>query len=160
MISHLEYASQMKHTSLEFCLICQLIYTEQDFCMTWRGQLANFAKHFSQSNHFGKGLHPTHRYDGKKRQIQVKLAILSREKMILDTLLQTKLTHVKLPPEPKYVTAIEGAIEHTERDRQIRNTQLRLQWELKCQKITEAGIPFFWKNVGIMPPEMCLPSLT
>ena len=36
--------------------------------------------------------------------------------------------------------AIEDATEHTERDRQIRNNQLKLQWELKCQKITEAGI--------------------
>ena len=36
--------------------------------------------------------------------------------------------------------AIEDATEQTERDRQIRNGQLKLQWELKCQKITEAGV--------------------
>ena len=28
----------------------------------------------------------------------------------------------------------------TERDRQIRNSQLKLQWELKCRKLTEAGV--------------------
>ena len=36
--------------------------------------------------------------------------------------------------------AIEDATEDTERDRQIRNSQLKLQWELKCQKTTEAGL--------------------
>ena len=49
-------------------------------------------------------------------------------------------THVRLPPEPKYEMAIEDATEHTERDRQFRNNKLKLQSELKCQKITEAGI--------------------
>ena len=36
--------------------------------------------------------------------------------------------------------AIEDSTEETERDRQIKNNQLMLQWELKCQKITEAGV--------------------
>ena len=36
--------------------------------------------------------------------------------------------------------AIEDATEDTEIDRQIRNNQLKRQWELKCQKITEAGV--------------------
>ena len=36
--------------------------------------------------------------------------------------------------------AIEDATEHTERYCQIRNNQLKLQWELKFQKIIEAGI--------------------
>ena len=35
---------------------------------------------------------------------------------------------------------IEEAIEQTERYRQIRNSQLKLQWELKCQKIPQAGV--------------------
>ena len=59
---------------------------------------------------------------------------------MLDTLLQTKPTYFKLTPEPKYEIAIDDATEHTERDRQFRNNQLKLQWELKCQKIKEAGI--------------------
>ena len=35
---------------------------------------------------------------------------------------------------------IKDTTEETERDRQIRNSQLKLQWDLKCQKITEAGV--------------------
>ena len=76
----------------------------------------------------------------EKWRIQVKLATFTRENITLDTLLQTKPTHVRLPPEPKYEMAIEDATEHTEQDRHIRNNQLKLQWESKCQKITEARI--------------------
>ena len=45
----------------------------------------------------------------EKWQIQVKLAVLAKENITLDTLLQPKLTHVRLPAEPKYEMAIEGA---------------------------------------------------
>ena len=76
----------------------------------------------------------------EKWQIQVKLAILARENITLDTLFQPKPTHVRLPAEPQYEMTIEDATEQTERDRQIRTSQLKLQWELKCQKITEAGV--------------------
>ena len=64
----------------------------------------------------------------------------SSENITLETLLQSKPTYVRLPTEPKYEIAIEDAIEHTERDLQIRNYQLKLQWELKFKKITEASI--------------------
>ena len=76
----------------------------------------------------------------EKWRIQVKLAILARENITLDTLLQPKPTHVRLPAETKYEMTIEDATEQTEWDRQISNTQLKLQWELKCKKITEAGV--------------------
>ena len=76
----------------------------------------------------------------EKWRIQVKLAILARENITLDTLLQPKPTTVRLPAEPKYKTAIEYSTLETERDRQIRNSQLKLNWELKCQKLTEAGV--------------------
>ena len=75
-----------------------------------------------------------------KWRIQVKLAILARENITLATLLQQKPTMVPQPAEPKYEMAIEDATEETERDRQIRNSQLKLQWDLKCQKITEAAV--------------------
>ena len=52
----------------------------------------------------------------------------------------TKPTNVRLPVKPKYELAIEDATEDTERDRYNRNNPLKLQWELKCQKITEAGV--------------------
>ena len=73
-------------------------------------------------------------------RIQVTLAILAQKNITLDTLLQPKPTNVRLPVELKYELAIEDSIEDTERDRQIRNSQLKLQWELKCQKMTEAGV--------------------
>ena len=76
----------------------------------------------------------------EKCRIQEKLAFLARENITLDTLLQPKPTTVRLPVEPKYELVIEDATEYTERDRQIRNNQLKLQWELKCQKIMEAGV--------------------
>ena len=76
----------------------------------------------------------------EKWRIQVKLAILARENITLDTLLQPKPTAVRLPAEPKYEMPIEDTTEEAERERRIRNNQLKLQWELKYQKITEAGI--------------------
>ena len=65
-------------------------------------------------------------------------------------LLQPKPTTVRLPAEPKYEMAIEDATEDTERDRQIRNSQLKLQSDLKLQKITEAGV-----LCGERPWNMC-----
>ena len=68
----------------------------------------------------------------EKWHIQVNFAILSRENITLDTLLHTKPTTVRLTAEPKYGMAIEDATVDTENDRQIRNSQLKIQWYLKC----------------------------
>ena len=76
----------------------------------------------------------------EKWHIQVKHALLARENIPIDTHLQPRSTMVRLPAEPKYEMAIEDATEETERDRQIRNSQLKIQWDLKCTKITEAGV--------------------
>ena len=76
----------------------------------------------------------------EKWRTQVKLAIIARENITLDTLLEPKSTRVKLPPERKYEAPTENATEQTERERQIRNKQLKLQWYLMCQKKTEAGM--------------------
>ena len=76
----------------------------------------------------------------ENRRIQVKLAILARENIMFDTLLLPTPTQVRLPVEPKYEMVIEDATEEKERDRQIRNNQLKPQWELKCQKIMKAGV--------------------
>ena len=73
-------------------------------------------------------------------RIHVELAILARENKTLDMLLQPKPTNFRLPVEPKNELPIKDATEDTERDRQIRNNQLKLQWESKCQKITEADV--------------------
>ena len=86
----------------------------------------------------------------EKWRIQVKLAIFARENITLDTLLQPKPTTVRLPAEPKYEMTIEYATEDTERDRQIRDSQLKLQWDLKSQKLMEAGV-----LCGEWPWNMC-----
>ena len=70
----------------------------------------------------------------EKWRTQVKIAIFAHENITLDTILQPKPTMVRLSAEPKYEMAIEDATEETERDRQIRNSQLKLQWDLKFQK--------------------------
>ena len=95
---------------------------------------------YSQPNHFRNRATSDPPMRWEKWRIQVNLAILVRENITLDTLLQTKPSHVRLPPKPKYELAIEDATEHTERHDQIHNNQLKLLWEFKCQKITEAGI--------------------
>ena len=59
---------------------------------------------------------------------------------MLGTFLETKPSRIKLPLELNNKAATEDATEHTERKRQIRNSQPKLQWELKCQKITEFKI--------------------
>ena len=76
----------------------------------------------------------------EKWRIQLKLAILARENITIDTLLQPKPSTVRLPVEPKYELPIDDTTEEAERERRVRNNQLKLQWELKCQKITKAGI--------------------
>ena len=94
----------------------------------------------------------------EKWRIRVKLAILNRENIIMDTLLQPKPTMVRLPAETKYKIPTENATDDTERDRQIRNSHLKLQWGLKCQKIREAGVlcgerpwhPFDQKSVSLL----------
>ena len=76
----------------------------------------------------------------EKWRIQLKLAILARENITIDTLLQPKPSTVRLPVEPKYEMPIDDTTEEAERERRVRNNQLKLQWELKCKKITKAGI--------------------
>ena len=53
----------------------------------------------------------------EKWRIQLKLAILARENMKVDALLQTKATTVRLPVKPKYKLAIKDSTKDTERDR-------------------------------------------
>ena len=93
-----------------------------------------------------------------KWRIKVRLAILARENITLDTLLQKKPTYLRLPLEPKIEIAMEDATEHTEWGRQIRNNKLKLQWELKCQKTTEAGT-LFGKRPGILSNQKCVSLL-
>ena len=56
-------------------------------------------------------------------EVEVKLAVLASENITLDTLLQPKTTHVRLPAKPKYEMTIDEAIEQSEGDGQIRTSQ-------------------------------------
>ena len=67
----------------------------------------------------------------EKWRIQVNLVILASENISLDTLLEPKPSKAKLPPELKDEAPFEGALEKTERERQIRNSHIKLKWELK-----------------------------
>ena len=127
MISRCEYTSNSEHTISATPLANQLTNKQHDFCTLRHDSVRQRAPSDSQIR-------------WEKWRMKVKLAIFARENITIDTLLQTKPTHVKLPLELKYETAIENANEYTERGRQIRKSQLKLQWEFKCQKITEAGI--------------------
>ena len=91
----------------------------------------------------------------EKWRIKVKLAILARENITLDILIQPKPTTARLPAEPKNEIPIEDATNETERDRQFRNSQLKLQWELKCQKITEAGV-LCWERPWHLCDQKCV----
>ena len=90
----------------------------------------------------------------EKRRIKAKLAILARENKTLDTILQPKPTHVRLQVEPKYKTTLQDATEETERDRQIRNNQLKLEWEMPKN---QGGRRFVWgESTASMRSEVCL----
>ena len=54
----------------------------------------------------------------EKWRIQLKLAILARENITIDTLLQPKPSTVRLPAKPKYEMPIEDTTEEAERERE------------------------------------------
>ena len=78
---------------------------------------------------------------------QVKLAILAKEGTNLDVLLNPKPTRVNLLSEPRQEQPIYDHTETTEGERKLRNAQLKVSWNLKCQKITNAGI-LCWLPLG------------
>ena len=76
----------------------------------------------------------------EKWQMQAKLALLAKENFNLDILLEPKPENVQLPLESIYESAITGSSAQSERERQARNAQLNLNWEIRCQKRMEIGI--------------------
>ena len=71
---------------------------------------------------------------------QWKLALLAKEGIELDNLLNDPPTAVTYPPEPTYEEPVENHTQATERDRKIRNQQLKVNWKNRCTKIEEIGI--------------------
>ena len=83
-------------------------------------------------------LEPPLRWD--RWQIKLKLAIMAKEDISIDILLGDPSDRVILPPEPIYEADAENSTAQSERDRRIRNEQLKNSWLNHCQKIELVGI--------------------
>ena len=67
--------------------------------------------------------------------MQSKLALLAKENIILDTLIGPKPEMVDLPLKPVNEETIMGSSAQSERERNARNTQQKINWENNCQLI-------------------------
>ena len=76
----------------------------------------------------------------EKWQMQAKLALLAKENITLDTLLEPKPETVQLPLEPIYEDTITGSSAQSERGRLARNAQSKMNWENQCQRQLEIGV--------------------
>ena len=71
---------------------------------------------------------------------QWKLALLPKEGIQLDTLIDDPPATVTYAPEPVYEEPVENHTQVTERDRKVRNQQLKVNWQNRCKKVEEIGI--------------------
>ena len=78
-------------------------------------------------------LEPPLRWD--RWHIMLKLAIMAKEGISIDILLEDPPDKFILPPEPIYEDNVENSTSQSERDRRIRNEQLKNSWLNRCQKI-------------------------
>ena len=83
-------------------------------------------------------LEPPLRWD--RWQIMLKLAIMVKEGISIDILLEDPPDKVILPPERIYEDNVENSTSQSERDRRIRNEQLKNSWLNRCQKKELVGI--------------------
>ena len=70
----------------------------------------------------------------------LKLAIMAKEGISIDTLLEDPPDKVTLPPETIYEADVENSTAQSEQDRRTRNEQLKNSWLNRCQKIELVGI--------------------
>ena len=68
-------------------------------------------------------------------QMMLKLAIMAKEGISIDILLGDPPNKVILHPEPIYEADVANSTAQSERDRRIRNEQLKNSWLNHCQKI-------------------------
>ena len=68
------------------------------------------------------------------------MALLAKENIIFDNLLEPKPEMVDLPLETIYEETIMGSSAESERERNARNVQQRINWQNKCQRLIETGI--------------------
>ena len=76
----------------------------------------------------------------EKWQMQAKLALLVKENITLDTLLEPKPETVQLPLEPNYEDTLTGSLAQSERERLARKAQSKMNWENRCQRQLERGV--------------------
>ena len=65
---------------------------------------------------------------------------MAKENIILDTLIGPKPEMVEIPLEPIYEETIVGASAQSERERNARNAQQKMNWQNKCERLIEVGI--------------------
>ena len=75
----------------------------------------------------------------EKWWMQAELALLAKENITLDILLEPNSENVQLPSEPIYENTLTGSSAQSERERLARNAQLKMKWENRCQKQMEIG---------------------
>ena len=73
-------------------------------------------------------------------QVMLKLAIMAKEGISIDTRLDDPPDKVTLPPEPIYEEDVQNSTAQSERDRRTRNEQLKNSWLNRCQKAELVGI--------------------
>ena len=71
---------------------------------------------------------------------QWKLALLAKEEIQLEDLLNDPPATVTYPPEPTHEEPVENHTQATERDRKTRNQQLKVNRQNRCKKIDEIGM--------------------
>ena len=81
---------------------------------------------------------------------QLKLAIHSREEIVVGLLLADPPDHVVLPPEPAYEDAVENPTVQSERDRRTRNEQTKTAWKHHCLRIEAISVLY-----GDKPWKIC-----
>ena len=72
--------------------------------------------------------------------VQYKLALLQKRTSFSIHYLDPKPEMMDLPLEKTYEENIIGSSAQSERERNARNAQLKMNWQNKCQRLTEVGI--------------------
>ena len=76
----------------------------------------------------------------EKWRVQNNLPLLAKDNIILDALLGPKPEIVGLPSEPIYEETIMGSLAQSERERNARNAQQKMNSQNKYQRLIEIGI--------------------
>ena len=125
-------------TSIIYNVPVTQLHTSEVRGITWRSQQSKRAllgiKPFWQR----PTLEPPLRWESW--QIMLKLAILAKEGLLIDTLREDPPDKVTLPPEAIYEANVENSTAQSGRDSKTRTEQLKNTWLNRCQKIEQAGI--------------------